>query len=98
MRRILQVIGLLAVVLSAPPFPRPAHAQAPPAVPALPDTERRTSYSITGTTCACAVNFQLYSSGNDVDNWLQVWINGVPYLSTDPNHGWQITSPTGTIS
>jgi hypothetical protein len=26
----------------------------PPPVPALPDTERRTSYSIGGTTCACA--------------------------------------------
>jgi hypothetical protein len=33
----------------------PAFAQAPPPIPALPDTERRTSYSISASTCACSV-------------------------------------------
>jgi hypothetical protein len=43
----------------------PAFAQAPSPVPALPDVERRTTYTITGTTCACAVGFQLYGDGGD---------------------------------
>jgi hypothetical protein len=76
----------------------PAAAQAPPAVPALPDTQRLTSYAITGTTCACAVNFALYGDGTDVDQWLQVWINGVRYLSSDPTHGWVLSSPTGPLA
>ena len=31
----------------------------PPPVPALPDAPRQTSYTLSGTTCACALNFQL---------------------------------------
>ena len=76
----------------------PAVAQAPPAVPALPDTARLTSYSLSGTTCACSVGFALYGDGNDVDNWLTVWINGTQYLSTDSNHGWALSSVTGPLS
>jgi hypothetical protein len=75
----------------------PAFAQAPPAVPALPDTERRTSYSISGSNCDCAVGFALYGDGTDVDAWLQVWLNGVRYLSTDPTFGWSLSSATGPI-
>jgi hypothetical protein len=75
----------------------PALAQAPPAVPALPDAQRATSYSITASTCACAVGFALYGDGTDYDNWIQVLVNGVRYLSTNPTFGWQLTSPSGPI-
>src|ERR1700742_2255394 len=61
-----------------------AFAAPPPPVPALPDAERRISYSITGSTCACSLGSQLplYGDGTDVDAWLEVWINGTRYLST----------------
>jgi len=84
---------ILAVALSA--GLAPAFAQAPPPVPALPDTERRTSYVISASTCACNVNFQLYGDSTDVANWLKVYINGVEV----PQSGnWNITSPSGSIS
>ena len=88
-RRALLAFSLLASLLA------PAFAQAPPPVPALPDTERRTTYTITGTTCACAVGFQIYGDNNDVDNWIQVWVNGVRKLSTDATFGWALSSATG---
>lgn len=73
----------------------PAFAQAPPPVPALPDSERRTSYSISASTCACAVGFQLYQDSTDYANWLKVYINGVEI----PQSGnWNITSPSGSIA
>ncbi len=88
----LAALGLL--ILSAVP----SFAQAPPAVPALPDTERRTSYSLSGTTCACSVGFALYGTSTDVDEWIQVYIAGVRYLSTDPAHGWSLSSATGSLA
>lgn len=72
----------------------PAVAQVPPPVPALPDSPRLTTYSITASTCACAVGFQLYGDSTDVQNWLEVWVNGV--LQAPAN--FTITSPTGPIS
>lgn len=71
----------------------PAFAQAPPPVPALPDAERRTSYSISGSTCACAVGFQLYGDGTDYANWLEVFVNGARITQSG---NWTITSPTGS--
>lgn len=77
----------------------PAFGQsAPPPVPALPDTERRTSYTISGSTCACSVGFQLFGDSTDYQNWLEVFINGVPAAFNDGNVGWAITSPTGPLS
>jgi hypothetical protein len=73
-------------------------AQAPPPVPALPDTERRTSYSLTSSTCACSVGFQLYGDSNDFANWVEVWLNGVRVNFNDATFGWTITSPTGPLS
>lgn len=73
----------------------PAFAQAPPPVPALPDAERRTSYVISGTTCACAIGFQLYQDSTDVANWLKVYVNGVEVTQAG---NWNITSPSGSIS
>jgi hypothetical protein len=75
-----------------------ALAQAPPPVPALPDTERITQYTISSSTCACAVGFQLYGDQTDVDNWVKVLINGQAVLSTDPTFGWVLSSPTGSLS
>lgn len=71
MRKILAVFSLLAA-LAAPTI---VAAQAPPPVPALPDTERRTAYVLTASTCpACSVGFALYGDGTDYGNWIEVWI------------------------
>lgn len=77
--------------------PLAAHAQAPAAVPALPDTERRTSYTISGTTCACNVNFALYGDSTDYQDWVDVWLNGVEVAFNDASKGWTITSPSGSL-
>lgn len=92
--RLAAALGMGAAVLSA----SLAWGQAPPPVPALPDTERRTQYSISATTCACAVNFAIFGSGSDVDSWIEVWIGATRYLSTDPTFGWSLSSPTGTLA
>ena len=92
--RRLSIAALFALGLS------PAFAQAPPAVPALPDTPRLTSYTIAGTTCACAVNFALYGNANLADyyDWVEVFLNGVQVAYNDPTYGWAITSPTGALA
>lgn len=75
----------------------PAFAQPPP-VPALPDTERRTSYSISATTCACSVGFALYEDSTDIDQQISVWINGTQVLSSSTTSGWTLTSATGSFA
>ncbi|MET4170828.1 hypothetical protein ABIB99_001910 [Bradyrhizobium sp. LA6.1] len=75
----------------------PAFAQAPGPVPALPDAERRTSYSISGTTCTCNVNFALYGDSTDFQNWVEVYLNGVRVNFNDTTYGWAITSPSGSL-
>jgi hypothetical protein len=86
---------ILAFVLSA--TLAPAFAQGPPAVPALPDAERRTTYTISASNCACAVNFALYGDSTDYQNWIKVWLNGLRVDYNDPAFGWTITSPSGSI-
>jgi len=76
----------------------PAFAQVPPPVPALPDTERRTSYSISGTTCSCNVNFAIFGDGVDFANWIEVYLNGTRVSYNDATYGWTITSPSGSLS
>jgi hypothetical protein len=77
----------------------PAIAQVPAPVPALPDAERRISYSITASTCACSLgaNLALYGDGTDYQNWVEVWLNGVRVNYNDATYGWAITSPSGSI-
>jgi Pectate lyase superfamily protein len=75
----------------------PAIAQVPPPVPALPDTERRTSFSISASTCACNVGFALYGDSTDYQNWVEVYLNGIRLNFNDPVFGWTITSPTGPL-
>ena len=65
-------------------------AQSSP-VPALPDAERRTEYSVTGSAGPFDVGFALYGSGSDYQNWLQVYVNGVATTA------YTLTSPSGTI-
>lgn len=88
--------AILALVLIA--GIAPAIAQVPAPVPALPDTERRTSYSLTASTCACAVNFALYGDSTDYQNWVEVFLNGILVNFNDPAFGWTITSPSGPLS
>jgi hypothetical protein len=73
----------------------PAFAQVPPPVPALPDTERRTSYTISASACNCAVGFQIYGDSTDYTNWIEVWLNGVQVTQSG---NWTITSPTGSLA
>jgi hypothetical protein len=87
---------LLAIVLSA--GLGPAFAQAPAPVPALPDTERRTSYSITASTCACAVGMQMYQDNTDISAFVEVFLNGVKVAYNDTVFGWTITVPTGSLA
>ncbi|HEY1432261.1 MAG TPA: hypothetical protein VGF39_11650 [Stellaceae bacterium] len=72
-------------------------AQAPPPVPALPDAARLTSYSLSASTCTCSVGFAIYGDATDVDAWVQVFVNGVAYPSTDVSHGWTLSSATGSL-
>lgn len=88
--------ALLALVLSL--GLAPAFAQVPAPVPALPDTERRTSYAITASTCSCAVNMALYGDSSDFQNWVEVFINGVRVNYNDATRGWAITSPSGSLA
>jgi hypothetical protein len=70
-------------------------AQVPGPVPALPDAERRTSYSISSSICSCAVGMQLFGDSTDYANWIEVFVNGVLI----PQSGnWTISSPTGPIA
>ncbi len=69
-------------------------AQAPPPVPALPDLERRTEYTITGSNCNCPVGFSLYGDATDFGNWIQVYVNGVLQDAST----YAITSPSGSLA
>lgn len=91
LRRITFVFAAIAGLSSA-------LAQAPGPVPALPDAERRTSYSISGSTCNCAINFALLGDGSDYANWVEVFLNGVRVNYNDATYGWTITSPSGALS
>lgn len=70
----------------------------PPPVPALPDTERRTPYSLSASNCNCALNIPLFGDGTDFWNWIEVWVNGVRVNYNDPVYGWTLTSPSGSLS
>jgi hypothetical protein len=91
------MIKRLATALLALCLGGPALAQAPPPVPALPDTDRVTTYSISGSTCACSVGFALYGDNTDYQNWLTVYVNNVQVQYNDAAFGWKITSATGPL-
>ena len=74
----------------------PAASQVPPPVPALPDSARLNTYTLSASTCVCSVGFAIYADGTDVDEAIQVFIGTTQYLSTDPSFGWSLSSPTGS--
>jgi hypothetical protein len=76
----------------------PSFAQVPGPVPALPDAERRTSYTLTASNCSCGVGFALYGDGTDFNSWVEVYLNGVRVNYNDGTFGWTITSPSGPLS
>lgn len=85
-----KVVAALLLALSA----FPAVAQTCPPVPALPDTERVTIYTLTAQTGPFAVGFQLYGDSTDYANWLEVTVDGVLQTSAD----YTITSASGPLS
>lgn len=88
MRRLLLALALAFSIA-------PAFAQAPPPVPALPDTERRTAATLSASTGPVNVGFALYGDGTDYGAWLEVWVNGVQKTAVSD---WVLTSPSGTLA
>jgi len=80
----------------------PAFAQAPPPVPALPDTERRIAYSLTAQTGPFSIPFALYGDSTDYSQWLTVSLCTAAVLNpctvltgvTD----WTLSSATGPLA
>jgi hypothetical protein len=70
---------------------------APPAVPALPDTERRIAYTLSASIGPMPVTFAIYGDGTDYQDWIEVWLSGVRIAYNDPSLGWALTSPTGPL-
>lgn len=64
-------------------------------VPAEPDTERRTQYSVTAQTGPLAVGFDIYGDASDYQNWIEVWVNGFQIAQAG---NWTLASPSGTLS
>ena len=90
--RILAAFSLLGALVAPAMAQSPYPPGPPPAVPALPDSARQTTYTISGTTCACSVGFDLYQTGTDFDAAIEVFVNGAPKLSTDPTFGWSLST------
>src|SRR6516162_5040797 len=85
-----QLVALLIWIFST----ALAIAQAPPPIPSLPDTERRTQYSVSNSTGPLNVGFQIYGDDADPANWIQVYLNGI-LLAQSGN--WTLTSPSGSL-
>jgi hypothetical protein len=73
-------------------FIAPAAAQTCSPVPALPDTERRTQYSITASTGPLNVGFALYGDSTDFVDWIQVFVNGTSTTA------YTLTSASGSVA
>lgn len=67
---------------------------APGPIPALPDSERRTQYTISGSTGPLNVGFALYGDSTDFGNWVEVYVNSVQL----PANAFTVTSPTTTLA
>jgi hypothetical protein len=91
---------VLAFVLSA--GLAPAFAQAPAPVPGLPDSERRTSYTISSQTGPFSTGFALYADSNDYGDWVQVWLctSAVlnPCTQLTAVSQWTLSSPSGSLA
>jgi hypothetical protein len=90
MRKILAGLAIFAALAG---FTH-AFAQAPGPVPALPDSERRTSAVLSGSAGPVNVAFAVYGDGTDYGNWIEVFCNNVRMI---PVTQWTMTSPSGAI-
>lgn len=90
-----KLASIIAIAICALAVAAPARAQVPPPVPALPDTERRTSYSITAATGPFDVGFAVYGDGIDYSNWIEVWLNGVRLT---PVTQWTLGLSSGSLT
>jgi hypothetical protein len=86
----LTALSLLSTIGAALAQPAP--------VPALPDAERRTAYSISASACSCSIGFALFGDSTDFANWVEVFLNGVRVDYNDATYGWTITSPSGSLA
>lgn len=94
-RRIAALIAAVLTIGTAAPLIAPAFAQAPPPIPALPDSERRTRYTLTAQTGPLDVGFSVYGDGTDYGAWLEVWLNGTKLV---PITDWTLSLASGTLA
>lgn len=61
-----------------------------PVVPALPDTERRTSYTVVSASVGpFDTAFDIYGDDDDFEQWIEVWLDGEKQVGN-----WTLTSAT----
>jgi hypothetical protein len=65
----------------------------PDPVPALPDSERISSHTISGVG-PYAVSFDVYGDGTDYQNWIEVYDDGVKLIAVTD---WTLDSPSGSL-
>lgn len=62
-------------------------------IPALPDQERRTRYTISPASAdPVQVGFDIYGSGADPTAWIEVYVDGEPFTN------WTLSSPSGPLN
>ncbi len=65
------------------------------AIPAEPDTERRTHYRVQNQLGPLSVGFDIYADGSDYANWIEVWVDG----TLIPQSGnWTLSSASGSLA
>lgn len=67
----------------------------PAPIPALPDNERRTPYTISAQTGPFDAGFHIYGDGTDYAQWVEVWLDGVELEAVTD---WTLDIPSGTLS
>lgn len=97
MRKTALIFALLLGSLAAPApvISTAAFAQAPPPVPAEPDTERRTRYTGVSSVTTFPVGFDIYGDGTDFQNWLEVYVNGI---NVQPTGNWNLVPTAGSFT
>lgn len=66
-----------------------------PAIPALPDTERRTTGTVSASVGPINVGFDIYADSNDYTQWVEVWLDGVKLIAVTD---WTLDSPSGVLA
>jgi hypothetical protein len=95
MRKHVLALALIVGALFAPlpAIVAPGFAQAPPPVPAEPDTERRTRYTGVSSVTTFNVGFDVYGDGTDYTAWIEVWVNSVKQTGN-----WSLVPVSGSFS